>query len=141
MLGTVKLPNPQWTATFVSASFDVTIVVTQDSHTINLGTFDVTMKLSDADAGLRSGMTAQLLFVGDTRQGVLSLPRQAVFLKDGKHIVYEKRGSGYEQKEVQIKDQTESSTVIAGLSDGTMVAMVDPTVPQKHTGASGGGTP
>jgi HlyD family secretion protein len=105
------------------------------------GTFDVTMKLSDADTRLRSGMTAQLLFVGDTRQGVLSLPRQALFMKDGKHIVYVKRGSGYEQKEVQIKDQTESRAVIDGLSDGTMVAMVDPTVPQKHTGAAAGGTP
>jgi HlyD family secretion protein len=105
------------------------------------GTFDVTMKLSDADARLRSGMTAELLFVGDTRQGVLSLPRQALFMKDGKHIVYTKRGSGYEQKEVQIKDQTESRAIIDGLSDGTMVAMVDPTVPQKHTGPAAGGTP
>jgi hypothetical protein len=39
----VKLPNPQWTATFVSASFDVTIVVTQGHNTVNLGTFDVTI--------------------------------------------------------------------------------------------------
>jgi HlyD family secretion protein len=108
------------------------------------GTFDVTIKLSEADAHLRAGMTAELLFVGDTRQGVLSLPRQALFMKDGKHIVYIKRGSGYEQKEIQIKEQTESRAVIDGLSDGTMVAMVDPTLPQKHAGATGpsaGGTP
>jgi HlyD family secretion protein len=105
------------------------------------GTFDVTIKLSEADARLRSGMTAQLLFVGATRQGVLSLPRQALFMKEGKHIVYVKRGSGYEQKEIQIKDQTESRAVINGLSDGTMVAMVDPTIPQKHAAPSTGGTP
>ena len=41
--GTVDLPNPQWTATFASASFDVTIVVTQGHDTINLGSFDVTV--------------------------------------------------------------------------------------------------
>jgi hypothetical protein len=41
--GTVNLPNPQWTATFVSASFDVTIVVTQGNATTDLGTFDVTI--------------------------------------------------------------------------------------------------
>jgi multidrug efflux pump subunit AcrA (membrane-fusion protein) len=108
------------------------------------GTFDVTMKLADADSSLRSGMTAQLLFLGDTRKDVLFLPRQALFLKDGKHIVYVKRGSGYEQKEIQIRDETESRAVIDGLSDGTMVAMIDPTLPQKQTGAgaaSGGGTP
>ncbi len=108
------------------------------------GTFDVTMNLSDVDARLHSGMTAHLLFLGDTRKDVLSVPRQALFLKDGKHIVYVKRGTGYEQKEIQIKDETESRAVIDGLSDGTMVAMIDPTLPQKHPGAaasSGGGTP
>lgn len=108
------------------------------------GTFDVTMRLSDADARLRSGMTAQLLFLGDSRKGVLYVPRQALFLKDGKHIVYVKRGNRYEQKEIEIKDETESRAVIAGLSDGAMVAMVDPTIPQKHAGAaatSAGGTP
>jgi len=41
--GTVALPNPQWTATFVSGSFDVTVVVTQGNDTVNLGTFDVTI--------------------------------------------------------------------------------------------------
>jgi hypothetical protein len=41
--GTVALPNPQWTATFASANFDVTIIVTQGRDTINLGTFDVTI--------------------------------------------------------------------------------------------------
>jgi hypothetical protein len=40
---TVNLPNPQWTATFVSASFDVTIVVTQGHNTVNLGTFEITV--------------------------------------------------------------------------------------------------
>ena len=63
------------------------------------GTFDVTMQLSDADRTSALGMTAQLLFLGDTRKNVLYVPRQALFLKDGKHIVYVKRGKDYEQKE------------------------------------------
>jgi multidrug efflux pump subunit AcrA (membrane-fusion protein) len=110
------------------------------------GTFDVTMQLSDADASLRSGMTARLMFLGDTRKNVLSIPRQALFLKDGKRVVYLKSGNGYEQKTVQIKDETESRAVIEGLNDGAMVAMIDPTLPQKRNGpgtggTSGGGTP
>ena len=108
------------------------------------GTFDVTIKLTDADARLRSGMTAQLLFLGETRKDVLFVPRQALFLKDGKHIVYLKRRNGYEQKEVRIKDETESRAVVDGLGDGAMVAMIDPTLPQKHAAsaaASSGGTP
>jgi HlyD family secretion protein len=110
------------------------------------GTFDVTMLLSDGDAPLHSGMTAQLLFLGDTRKGVFYVPRQALFLKDGKHIVYLKRGKDYEQKEIEIKDETESRAVIEGLSEGTSVAMIDPTLPRKQqsagaTATPGGGTP
>jgi hypothetical protein len=89
-------------------------------------------------------MTAQLLFLGDTKRDVFYLPRQAVFLKDGKHIVYLKSGTGYEQKEIEIKDETESRTVIKGLSDGTSIAMIDPTLPRKQQSAPatpGGGTP
>ena len=82
------------------------------------GTFDVSLQLSDADARLRSGLTAQLLFLGDTRKNVLYLPRQAVFLKNGKHIVYVQRGKDYEQQEVRIQGETESRTVIEGLSAG-----------------------
>jgi HlyD family secretion protein len=108
------------------------------------GTFDVTMQLSDADPPLHSGMTAQLLFLGDTRKSVFYVPRQALFLKDGKHIVYLKSGKGYEQKEIEIKDETESRAVIEGLGDGTSIAMIDPTLPRKQQSAPatpGGGTP
>jgi hypothetical protein len=77
---------------------------------------------------------------------VFYVPRQALFLKDGKHIVYVKHGKDYEQKEAEIKDETESRAVIEGLSDGTPVAMIDPTLPRKQGSAGtsstpGGGTP
>jgi hypothetical protein len=57
-----------------------------------------------------------------------------------------KRGKDYEQKVIEIKDETESRAVIEGLSEGTSVAMIDPTLPQKQRSAgasatSGGGTP
>jgi HlyD family secretion protein len=110
------------------------------------GTFDVAMDLSDADPLLRSGLTAKLVFLGETRKNVLYLPRQAIFVKDGKHIVYLKQGKEYEQQEIKILGETESRAVIDGLNAGTTVAMIDPTLPQKHGNASssstlGGGAP
>jgi multidrug efflux pump subunit AcrA (membrane-fusion protein) len=99
------------------------------------------MQLSDADVRLHSGMTARLLFLGDARKNVFYVPRQALFLKDGKHIVYVKRGKDYEQKEIEIKDETESRAVIEGLSDGTSVAMIDPTLPRKQGSAGTASTP
>jgi HlyD family secretion protein len=105
------------------------------------GTFDVSILLSDADARLRSGLTAQLVFLSDTRKDVLYLPRQAIFLKDGKHLVYVKRGKDYEQQEVKIQSETESRAVIEGLSAGTPVAMIDPTLPRKQDTAASSSTP
>ncbi len=110
------------------------------------GTFDVSIQLKDADARLRSGLTAELLFLGDTRKGVLSLPRQAIFFKDGKHLVYVKQGKDYEQREVKIQAETESRAAIEGLNEGTRVAMIDPTAPRKQaspnsSSTAGGGAP
>jgi len=109
------------------------------------GTFDVTMQLSDADAPLHSGMTAQLLFLGDTQKRCV-LPASSGGIPQGwqAHRLPEKAARGYEQKEIEIKDETESRAVIKGLSDGTSIAMIDPTLPrkqQKRPGNAGGGTP
>jgi HlyD family secretion protein len=110
------------------------------------GKFDVSIQLAKTDARLRPGMTAQILFLGDQARSVLYLPRQALFLKDGKHIVYVKNANGYEQREVKINAENESRAALQGLAAGTEVALIDPTVPRKaaagpSSGASSGGTP
>lgn len=106
------------------------------------GTFSVSIQLSDGDARLRSGMTAQLLFLGDTRKDALSVPRQAIFLKDGKRIVYVRRGSSYERQEVTLQGETESRAIVSGgLTAGASVALVDPTIPRKPDAASSSSTP
>lgn len=110
------------------------------------GKFDVSIQLAKTDARLRPELTAQILFLGDQARSVLYLPRQALFLKDGKHVVYVKSGSGYEQREVKINAENESRAALQGLAAGTEVALIDPTVPRKATavpssGAIPGGTP
>jgi multidrug efflux pump subunit AcrA (membrane-fusion protein) len=110
------------------------------------GKFDVAIQLKDTDARLRSGFTARILFLGGSKKEVIYLPRQAVFLKDGKRIVYVKKGSGYEQREVKIQCENESRAAIDGVDEGSMVALVDPTTPRKSSSGSAaqgslGGTP
>jgi hypothetical protein len=100
------------------------------------GSFEVSIQLLDSDARLRSGLSAQLVFVGESKQNVLYLPRQALFLKDGKRIVYLKKGNGYEQREVKIEKQNESRAAIEGLSEGDKIALVDPTAPRKPASGS-----
>jgi multidrug efflux pump subunit AcrA (membrane-fusion protein) len=105
------------------------------------GNFEVSIQLADADARLRSGFTAQIVFLGGAKQNVLYLPRQALFLKDGKRIVYVKKGNGYEQREVKIQSENESRAAVEALEEGSKIALVDPTAPRKATGNSASGNP
>jgi len=110
------------------------------------GNFEVSIQLADSDPLLRSGFTANIVFLGGSRKNVLYLPRQALFLKDGKRIVYVKKDSGYEQREVKIESENESRAAIDGLEEGSKVALIDPTAPRKANGSgsapgSAGGTP
>ena len=115
-----------------------------DSNT--QGGFDVSIQLTGTDPRLRSGFTAQVVYLGNRQKNVLYIPRQAVFLKDGKRIVYVRKVGGYDQREVKIQSENESRTAIAGLDEGTRVALIDPTVTRKSTDSSSaalglGGTP
>jgi HlyD family secretion protein len=110
------------------------------------GTFEVGIQLAEADPRLRSGFTAQIVFLGGEKKNVLYLPMQALFLKDGKRIVYVKKGNGYEQREVKIESENESRVAIGGVDEGSIVALVDPTAPRKPGSGSAaagsmGGTP
>jgi HlyD family secretion protein len=100
------------------------------------GTFEVAIQMANEDPRLRSGFTAQIDFLGGSKKNVLYLPRQALFLKDGKRIVYIKKGNGYEQREVKIQSENESRAAVDGLEEGSHVALVDPTAPRKTTGGS-----
>ena len=101
---------------------------------------EVTVQLTEADPQMHAGFTAQILFLGEKKKNVLYIPRQAVFMKDGKRFVYVKTGSGYEQRELKIDGENESRAAIEGLGQGTLVTLVDPTVPRNTGSASGAST-
>jgi HlyD family secretion protein len=100
------------------------------------GTFDVTIALNKLDERLHAGFSAQLTCIGDRKSKVLYLPRQAIFLKDGKRIVYLKHGNGYDQQIVKVPGETESRSIVDGLAEGTQVALIDPTAPRKAASAN-----
>ena len=110
-------------------------------------TFEVTIALGSKDERLRPGLTAQVVIHGDPRQAVLYVPRQALFLKDGKRVVFVQNGNTFDRREVNIQAENESRAAIDGLSVGTEVALIDPTAPRKVANPSasaavpGGGGP
>ncbi len=110
------------------------------------GKFDVSIQLPISDSRLRPGLSAQVVILGDKRKNVLTVPRQALFLKNGKRIVYLKNGNGFEEREVKIQCENESRSAVENLTLQSEVALIDPTAPRK-SGSSGqnasaaGGTP
>jgi len=105
------------------------------------GKFDLTFQLLTPDPQLRPGLTAEIVVLGEKRKNVLYVPRLALFMRDGKRIVYLKNGTGFEQREVKIQCETESRVAIEGLKTDDQVALLDPTTPRKATAEStlGGG--
>jgi hypothetical protein len=81
-------------------------------------------------------LTAHIFINSDPQKSVLYVPRQAVFLKDNKRLVYVRNGSNFEAHEVKIQAQNESRAAIEGVGAGTEIALVDPTAPRKTSNPS-----
>jgi hypothetical protein len=80
-----------------------------------------------------------LVIAGDPRKDVLYVPKQAVFMKNGKRVVYSQNGTAFEEHAVKVTAETESRTAVEGVSAGTLIAFVDPTAPRKSSGTSSAG--
>ena len=109
--------------------------------------FEVAVTLATTDAQMRPGLTARIFINGDPLRNVIYAPRQALFLKDSKRVVYVRNGNNFEPREVKIQAQNESRAAIEGIGAGTEIALIDPTAPRKtsNSGSStlpvGGGAP
>jgi len=102
------------------------------------GSFNVSIQIANLDPRLRPGLTGDVLFLGDSRQNLLYIPRLAIFMKDGKQISYVKNGSDYDPRPVKILCENESRAAVDGLQAGDKVALIDPTVPPTTNPAGGG---
>jgi multidrug resistance efflux pump len=88
--------------------------------------FDAAFVLSRAVGTLRPGMTARVLVRGETLRNVQHLPRQVLFEKGGRPVVYVRNGSSFTPTEVKVLRLTESRVVIEGLADAVEVALTHP---------------
>jgi multidrug resistance efflux pump len=104
--------------------------------------FDVTLALDQRADRLRPGTTVSLVIAGTKVDDVLHVPRQAVFEKNGKPIVYLRVGNRFEVREVKLKYRTEARIALEGIDAGAEVALVNPdktTTPSPKPAASAPG--
>lgn len=99
--------------------------------------FDASFQIDSNDSRLRPGETARVTIIGNHLQNVLLLPRQAVFDRDGKPIVYLKNGGAFVPRDVKVMNRTEGQVIIEGLSEGAEVALANPDQKPKTPAGSG----
>lgn len=90
-------------------------------------TFDVVFTLQKQDARLRPGVNAEVEVITERMKGVVYVPAQAVFEKEGKKWVYVQNDGRFSRREVETARRSESQVMIAkGLSGGEIVSLLDP---------------
>ena len=98
--------------------------------------FDVSFQFETPDPRLKAGASARVVIEGKEIPDALHVPRQAVLEKNGKTHVFVKVGDRFEQREVKVEHLTESRAAIAGVAEGTEVALSDPTLARPTSNSS-----
>jgi biotin carboxyl carrier protein len=90
--------------------------------------FMTSFGLSHPSSELRPGMTARIVVNGEKLTDVTHLPRQVLFEKEGKPIVYVRDGAGFKPLAVQIVRVTENRVVLKDFPADADVALVNPDI-------------
>ena len=91
--------------------------------------FGVTVLLDRTDpAVMKPGARVRAVLEIENRKNVFSIPRQALFEKEGKKLIYRKRGNRFEPVAVEIASSTPGRVVVTkGISRDDELALRDPT--------------
>ena len=106
--------------------------------------FETTLALSRSDPSAAPGQFVRATLRLEERDDVLTVPRGALFDKDGRRIVYRLRGGRFLPVEVVLGANSISRVVVEqGLSPGDRIALRDPTgvAAAPSPAAAGGGAP
>jgi multidrug efflux pump subunit AcrA (membrane-fusion protein) len=88
--------------------------------------FDVILTMAAPDSRLRPGTSVTVLAHGQKIDDVLLLPRQSLFEKDGKSIVYARTSTSFAPRDVKVIHRTEGRVAVEGVEEGLEVALIDP---------------
>jgi HlyD family secretion protein len=91
--------------------------------------FGATITLDHTDPALmKPGARVRAVLDVENRDGAFSIPRQAIFEKQGKKLVYRKHGGKFEPVPIEIGSSSAGRVVVTkGLAKGDEIALRDPT--------------
>jgi multidrug resistance efflux pump len=101
--------------------------------------FETTLSLQKTNAVLmKPGQRVRAVIELEAADGVIAIPRGALFEKDGKRVAYKREGGGFVPVEVTVGRNSVSRVVVEkGLRDGDRVALRDPSRKEAPSAASG----
>jgi multidrug efflux pump subunit AcrA (membrane-fusion protein) len=101
--------------------------------------FETTLSLAKTDPLLmKPGQRVRAVIELEAVDGVIAIPRGALFEKDGKRVVYRGEGGAFVPVEVTVGRNSASRVVVEkGLRDGDRIALRDPLHKETPTGSSG----
>jgi HlyD family secretion protein len=98
--------------------------------------FGVTVQVDETEPRLRPGMTAAVEIEVEERAQALRVPLEAVFEKEGRHVVHLVTRRGLAEREVVLGPSNRDFVVVEqGLRRGDRVALRDPSAPASDFGA------
>lgn len=102
--------------------------------------FAVVVELDKTDRDvMKPGQRVRATLVLDQEDAIV-VPRQAVFDRDGKTVVYREKGDRFEPVTVELGAATSGRVVIkTGLAPGDVIALRDPTQSASGSGSAGSG--
>jgi RND family efflux transporter MFP subunit len=97
--------------------------------------FGVTISLDKTDPKvMKPGTRVRAVLDVENRANAFAIPRQALFEKEGKKIVYRKHGSKYDPVPVEISSSTAGRVVVTkGIAKGDELALIDPTAKKSES--------
>jgi len=101
--------------------------------------FNAAFALARPSSALRPGMTARVAVQGPTLKNVIHLPRQVLFERDGKPVVYVREGKSFTARPVQVASLTETRVVLRDFPNDVDVALLNPEA-ATSSGAGGAST-
>jgi HlyD family secretion protein len=104
--------------------------------------FEATLSLARTDPSfMKPGQKVRAVVRLEEADGVIAVPRGAIFEKDGRRVVYRRAGVSFEPVEVTIGRQSISRVAIdSGLAAGDVIALRDPTA-RRALGPAAAGAP
>jgi len=103
--------------------------------------FDIGLQLDELDPQMRAGSSLRVVIDGQELSSALHVPRQAVFEKNGKNYVFLQIKDRFDRRDVKVVNRTESRAVISGLSEGDVIALVDPDLATQRSSRPSGPLP